>query len=270
MPGHAVEQLGLARSRQVGFGQRLLDFLLGRAVEHRGRELHAQRLRRPAEVGFENLTDVHTAGHAERIEHDFDRRSIRQIRHVFFRQNARDDALVTVAAGHLVAHRKLALHGDVDLDQLDYARRQFVALAQLGDLLVGDLFEHRDLARRHLFDFVDLFVEARVFVGKTHALQVARFHLLDRVAGRARVSLREQPLVGLFVVQVGQHFLAFEQIAEALGALVGQDADFVLRGCAADAGSAFLRCAFDRSSFSCPLREKILQSTTVPSMPGGQ
>ena len=39
----------------------------------------------------------------------------------------------------------------------------------------------------------------------------------------------EQTLVGLLVVQVGQHLLAFEQVAQALGALVGQDADFVLQ-----------------------------------------
>ena len=148
--------------------------LLGRAVEYRRGEVQAQRLRGPAQVGFQNLADVHTGGHAQRIEHDLDRRSIRQVRHVLFRKNARDHALVAVAAGHLVAHRKLALHGDVDLDQLDHARRQFVALAQLGDLLVGDLFEHRDLPRGHLFDFVDLLVDARVLVLQAHALQVAR------------------------------------------------------------------------------------------------
>ena len=110
-------------------------------------------------MSFENLTDVHTGRNAERIQHDLDRRSIRQIRHVFFRNDARDDTLVAVASGHLVADRKLALHGDVDLDQLDDARRKFVALAQLGDLLFGDLFEHGDLTRGHLFDFVDLLVE---------------------------------------------------------------------------------------------------------------
>ena len=64
-----------------------------------------------------------------------------------------------------------------------------------------------------------LFVEA-------HALQVARFHLLDEVARQLGV-FREQPLVGLFVVQIGQQLLAFEQDAQTLGALVGQNADFV-------------------------------------------
>jgi hypothetical protein len=47
----------------------------------------------------------------------------------------RDDALVAVAAGHLVADLQLALDGDVDLHHLDDARRQLVALGELGDLL---------------------------------------------------------------------------------------------------------------------------------------
>jgi hypothetical protein len=34
-------------------------------------------------VGFEDLADIHTAGHAERIEHDIDRRPSSSIRHVF-------------------------------------------------------------------------------------------------------------------------------------------------------------------------------------------
>ena len=72
------------------------------------------------------------------------------------RNDARDDALVSVASGHLVADGKLALHRDVDLHQLDDARRQFVALLQLGDALFGDLAKHVDLPRSHLLDFVDL------------------------------------------------------------------------------------------------------------------
>ena len=76
-------------------------------------DLLAEIVRGPAEVRLEDLTDVHTRRHAERIEDDLDRRSIGQVRHVFFRQDAGDDALVAVAAGHLVADGELALHGDV-------------------------------------------------------------------------------------------------------------------------------------------------------------
>src|SRR5438067_13571811 len=65
-------------------------------------------------------------------------------------------------AGHLVAHRQLALHRDIALHLLDDAGRQLITLAQLADLFLGDLFEHRDLARGHFLDFVDLLVDARV------------------------------------------------------------------------------------------------------------
>ena len=62
-------------------------------------------------------------------------RAVLEVRHVLLGQDARDDALVAVAAGHLVADRQLALDGDVDLDHLDDARRQLVALGELGDLV---------------------------------------------------------------------------------------------------------------------------------------
>ena len=85
----------------------------------------------PAKVSLENLADVHTRRNAERIQDDFNRRAIGQIRHVLFRNDACDHTLVSVAAGHLIANRQLALHGDIDLHQLDHARRQLVALTSL-------------------------------------------------------------------------------------------------------------------------------------------
>ena len=101
---------------------------------------------RPAEVDLENLTDVHAARNAERVEHEVDRRAVLQVRHVFFGQDAADDTLVAVAAGHLVADLQLALDGDVDLHHLDHARRQLVALAELVDLVPEELLVARDLA----------------------------------------------------------------------------------------------------------------------------
>src|SRR5436309_1220808 len=76
----------------------------------------------PAEVRFENLADVHARRNAKRIQNDFHGRAIRKVRHVFLGHDARDDALVTVAASHLVADGELALHGDVDLNQLEDLR----------------------------------------------------------------------------------------------------------------------------------------------------
>jgi hypothetical protein len=114
-----------------GLVEPALDLGLRRAVEDGRGEVETERVRRPAEVRLENLADVHTRRNAERIQHDLHRRAVRQMRHVFLGKDARDDALVAVAAGHLVADRQLALHRHVHLDELDDARRQLVAAANL-------------------------------------------------------------------------------------------------------------------------------------------
>ena len=50
-------------------------------------ELPAERDAAPAEVDLEDLTDVHAARHAERVEHDVDRAAVLQVRHVLLRQD---------------------------------------------------------------------------------------------------------------------------------------------------------------------------------------
>src|SRR5258706_15854214 len=96
----------LRQSQFASAGTRLLKFLLdlffGGAVKHRRGEMHAQDPRRPTKVRLENLAHVHSRWPAQGVQNDLDRGSVRKIRHIFFRQDARDDALITVAAGHLV------------------------------------------------------------------------------------------------------------------------------------------------------------------------
>src|SRR6478672_10671963 len=123
----------------AGLPQLGLDLLLGRAVEDGGRRLLALRVERPAEVGLEDLADVHPRGHAERVEDDVDGRPVRQERHVLRRQDLGDDALVAVAAGHLVADADLPLLGDRHPHQAVDARLEVVVqlapeLADLDDL----------------------------------------------------------------------------------------------------------------------------------------
>ena len=75
-------------------------------------------LRDPPEVGLQHLAEVHPAGDAQRVQDDVDRRAVGEERHVLDRQDLRDDALVAVAAGELVALGDLALLGDEHHDAL--------------------------------------------------------------------------------------------------------------------------------------------------------
>jgi len=81
-------------------------------------------------------------GTPKRIQNNLDGRSIGQIRHVFLRKECAQSRPCCRDGRPSCRHRKLALHGHVDLDQLDDAGRQFVALLQFEDLLVGDLAQH--------------------------------------------------------------------------------------------------------------------------------
>ena len=162
----------------------MLDLVLAGAVENRRREVEAKRVRRPPEVGLEDLPDVHTRRNAERIQHDLDRRAVRQIRHVLFRQDARDDALVAVAAGHLVADRQLALHRDVDLDQLDDARRQLVAATNLLLLLLELVADDFDLPLGALFELAEILFQPRIVAADLEANDRLVGQLLQDLVGQ--------------------------------------------------------------------------------------
>ena len=59
-------------------------------------DLLAQALGREAQVGFEDLTDVHTRRYAQRVQDDVHRRAVGVVRHVFDRHDHRDYTLVDV------------------------------------------------------------------------------------------------------------------------------------------------------------------------------
>ncbi|CAB4972769.1 unannotated protein [freshwater metagenome] len=98
-------------------------------------------------MSLEDLPDVHAAGNAERVENDVDGRSVLEERHVLGGQDLRDDALVAVATGELVALGDLALLRDVDAHEQVHARGQLIALLAVEDAYADDLAR---LAVRHL------------------------------------------------------------------------------------------------------------------------
>ncbi len=188
--------------------------------------LFPQFVSRPSQVRLQDLTHVHTGRNAQRIEHNLHRRAVFEVRHVLVRQDASNHALVSVAAGHFVANAQLALHGDIDFDQLDHARRQLVAFGELVFPFVDDLLEHVNLTRGHLFDLINLLIHPRVFVVVLNSLQVPRGNALNGVAIENR-SFGQQTLVGALVVQISLHFFSAENAVQALQALVGQNSNLV-------------------------------------------
>src|SRR5690606_38943862 len=89
----------------------------------------------PAEMRLEDLPDVHARGHAEGVQHHVDGCAVLEERHVLDGHDHRHDALVAVAASHLVAGLDLPLHRHEDLDHLHHAWRQLVTALQLVDLV---------------------------------------------------------------------------------------------------------------------------------------
>ena len=102
------------------------DLALGRALEGGVHEGAVQMPADVAQVGLQDLADVHTRRHAQRVQHDVHRRSVRQEGHILLRQDLGDDALVAVASRHLIAFHDLTLLGDIDADQHVDAGGQFV------------------------------------------------------------------------------------------------------------------------------------------------
>ena len=163
--------------------------------------------RGPAEVRLEHLADVHPARHAERVEDDVHRATVREERHVLLGDDLRDDALVAVAAGELVALGDLALRRDEDADELVDARRQVVAARAVEGLDVDD---DAALAVRHLearvADLAGLLLEDRadeLLLGRQLGLALRRDLADEEVAGAdlgadphdtALVELRERLL----------------------------------------------------------------------------
>ena len=134
-------------------GELVLDDRVFCAVENRRPCVEAESFCSPAEVGFEHLAEVHPGRHADRVKDDVQRPAIRHERQVFLGQYLGDDALVTVAARHLVALGDLAGLRDPYAHHGDDAGRQLVSLflhehAHVYDLTVLAV---RDPERRVLY-----------------------------------------------------------------------------------------------------------------------
>ena len=194
-------------------------------------KLPAERETTPTEVGLEDLTDVHAARNAERVQHDVDRATVLRVRHVLFRHDAGDDALVAVASGHLVADLKLALDGDVDLHHLDHARRKLVALREAIDLVAEVIFADAD-------DLLEL-GELRTRCPRRRPTGSSDQYLRgtsSRAASSMRLTLLEKDLA-LVVDELARRRLTDELLLEAAEERVAEDSSLPRRAGARGAPS---------------------------------
>ena len=79
-------------------------------------------------MDLQDLTDVHTRRHTQRIQYDIQRTAIWQERHILYRKYAGNDTLVTMTSCPLITYRNLTFLGNVNADSLVYARSQLVAV----------------------------------------------------------------------------------------------------------------------------------------------
>src|SRR5256714_2276319 len=218
-----VERVTNPRDR--GELQQQADLALVRALENRGLRIEAEQSRRPPKVGLENLSDVHAARNAERVENDVDRTAIGEEGHILLGNDAGNDTLVAVASGHLVTDRDLALLGHVNLHELNDAWRQLVRLQHAVDSLLRLLLELGLLFVGQVDDGADSLVHLLVFDAERLEIQTRYFEVLEHLgsqfgAGRNRLLHRS----GLERERDG---LPIEQLVE-LGVADFVDADLLL------------------------------------------
>ena len=131
-----------------------------------------------------------------------------------------------MTTGHLVADRQLPLDGQVDLDQLDHAGRQLVALGQLGDLVRVLGLDGVDVLLAHPGQLLDLLL----------GLAVALDHLdlgpvlvgdLGQHLDRDLLALGQEHLA-LVVDQARRGGLADQELLHLRVVGLGDDLDLVL------------------------------------------
>src|SRR5579875_1796443 len=93
-----------------------------------------------------NLANIHTVRHTKRIQNDIHRRTIRQERHILNGQHPRDDALIAMTPGHLIARANLTLLRNAHAYQLIDAWRELIVILARENL---DLNYLATLTMRH-------------------------------------------------------------------------------------------------------------------------
>ncbi|GFI65631.1 hypothetical protein IMSAG185_01234 [Lachnospiraceae bacterium] len=112
----------------IGEFKSIHDIILVGSVEHRRSHVKAQRLCGQGKMNLKYLSDIHTRWHTQRVQHNIQRTSVGQIRHILHGQHAGNHTLVAVTACHLVSHGDLPLLCNIDANCHIYPGGQLIAV----------------------------------------------------------------------------------------------------------------------------------------------
>ena len=89
-------------------------------------------------MSLQDLSDVHTGRHTQRVQYDIQRTSIWKEWHIFYRKNSGDNTLVSVTTCHLIADRDLSLLCDIDANYLINTRSQLITILTVKYLCINN------------------------------------------------------------------------------------------------------------------------------------
>ena len=167
---------------------------------------------------LEHLPHIHARGHAEGVEHDVHRSAVLKVGHVFLGNDLGDHALVTVAAGHFVADRKLALGGDVNLHLLHHARIHIRAGFHAIHFVDVGRFQILKALEEGSEDFVDLIADRR---GINFDLIVNTRQLAQEGFGNLAIG-GDDDFARLAIDHIERNFFAEQNVRQRLGELLLQ------------------------------------------------
>ena len=73
-------------------------------------------------MDLQYLSDIHTGRYTQRIQHDIQRPSVWQERHILYRKHTGNDTLISVTSRHFISDRDLSLLCNVNAHCLVYTR----------------------------------------------------------------------------------------------------------------------------------------------------
>ena len=158
--GTAVIQLGLSVLPLAGGFQAFPDIFLAGAVKYRGHDFPPQSFGGIAQVDFQHLTDIHTRGNTQGVEHNIQRRTIGQEGHILLGQDPGDNTFVSMASRHLVTNGDFSALGDIASYHHVNAGFEFIGVVPGIDLYIYNraIFSMGD-PQRGIPDFPGFFTE---------------------------------------------------------------------------------------------------------------